>query len=177
MGTIGSWLKKVGDKVSAGDSIAEIQTDKATMAFEAQDECYIAKLLVEPGVEVAVGAPIFVSVEDESSVASFANFSAPVAAAAPAAPAPAAVAVPTPAPPAPKPVAVAAPPAAPAKAAPPAPTPAPAAKPAAVSTTPSAAVYSTRWGTGVANSALIGKLKKDQVDYLEKFGRSGQQPI
>ena len=73
-GTISAWNKKVGDSVTAGDAIAEVQTDKATMAFESQDDFVIAKLLVEAGAEVSVGAPIMVTVEDAKDVAAFANF-------------------------------------------------------------------------------------------------------
>ena len=47
IGTIGKWLKGEGDKISAGDSIADIETDKASIAFEAQDDSYIAKILVD----------------------------------------------------------------------------------------------------------------------------------
>ena len=66
------------------------------MAFEGQDEFFIAKLLVEPGTEVPVGSPILVSVEDESSVAAFEKFVAPAAiSAAPTPPAAAPVAVST----------------------------------------------------------------------------------
>ena len=51
-GTIGKWLIKEGEKVNAGDSMADIETDKASMAFEAQDEFYIAKIVVPEGTEV-----------------------------------------------------------------------------------------------------------------------------
>jgi pyruvate dehydrogenase E2 component (dihydrolipoamide acetyltransferase) len=61
VGTIGSWGKKIGEKVGPGDSIAEVQTDKASMAFESQEDFIIAKYLVEVGAEVPVGAPILVS--------------------------------------------------------------------------------------------------------------------
>ena len=64
VGTIAAWNKKIGEKVNPGDSIAEVQTDKASMAFEAQDEFIIAKFLVEPGAEVPVGAPILVRIVD-----------------------------------------------------------------------------------------------------------------
>jgi pyruvate dehydrogenase E2 component (dihydrolipoamide acetyltransferase) len=73
-GTIGKWLKVEGDKVTPGEAIAEIETDKATIAYEAQDEFYLAKFIAAPGSEVAVGAPIMVTVEDKTSVAAFANF-------------------------------------------------------------------------------------------------------
>ena len=58
-GTLAKWHVKVGDKVSAGDVIAEIETDKATMEVEAVDEGVVAELLVEAGAEgVKVNAPI-----------------------------------------------------------------------------------------------------------------------
>jgi pyruvate/2-oxoglutarate dehydrogenase complex dihydrolipoamide acyltransferase (E2) component len=47
-GTLAKWLKKEGDKVKAGDVIAEIETDKATMEVEAVDEGVIGKILVPP---------------------------------------------------------------------------------------------------------------------------------
>ncbi len=83
---------KVGDPVSPGTAIAEIETDKASMAFEAQDDMFIAKFLVEEGQEVTVGAPIFVSVEGAGDVTAFSSFEAPAAVAAPEAPKPAAAA-------------------------------------------------------------------------------------
>src|SRR5687767_4525283 len=58
-GTLAKWLVKEGDTVSAGDILAEIETDKATMEFEAVDEGTIAKILVPEGTDgVKVGAPI-----------------------------------------------------------------------------------------------------------------------
>ena len=55
-GTLAKWLKKEGDTVSAGDIIAEIETDKATMEFEAIDEGTVGKILVPEGTEnVKVG--------------------------------------------------------------------------------------------------------------------------
>ncbi|NCP13228.1 MAG: pyruvate dehydrogenase complex dihydrolipoamide acetyltransferase [Sphingomonadales bacterium] len=58
-GTLAKWLVKVGDTVSSGDIMAEIETDKATMEFEAVDEGVIAEILVEAGSEnVKVGAVI-----------------------------------------------------------------------------------------------------------------------
>jgi pyruvate dehydrogenase E1 component beta subunit len=60
-GTLAKWLVKEGDTVAAGDILAEIETDKATMEFEAVDEGKIAKILVPEGTEgVKVGAPIAV---------------------------------------------------------------------------------------------------------------------
>ena len=58
-GKLARWLKKVGEPVKAGDIIAEIETDKATMEVEAVDEGVISSLLVEEGTEgVAVNTPI-----------------------------------------------------------------------------------------------------------------------
>jgi pyruvate dehydrogenase E1 component beta subunit len=58
-GKLARWLKKVGEDVHAGDVIAEIETDKATMEVEAVDEGKLAKILVEEGTEgVAVNTPI-----------------------------------------------------------------------------------------------------------------------
>jgi pyruvate dehydrogenase E1 component beta subunit len=60
-GTLAKWLVKEGDEVKSGDILAEIETDKATMEFEAVDEGKIAKILVPEGTEgVKVGAPIAV---------------------------------------------------------------------------------------------------------------------
>ena len=58
-GTLAKWLVKEGDKVNSGDILAEIETDKATMEFEAVDEGTLAKILVPEGAEgVKVGQPI-----------------------------------------------------------------------------------------------------------------------
>jgi pyruvate dehydrogenase E1 component beta subunit len=95
-GTLAKWLKKEGDTISAGDIIAEIETDKATMEFEAVDEGIMGKILIAEGTEnVKVNTPIAVLVEDGEEVPADAGQSAPAAeAAAPvaAAPAPAAAA-------------------------------------------------------------------------------------
>ena len=64
-GTLAKWLIKVGDTVSSGDVIAEIETDKATMEVEAVDEGTLAKILVPEGTEgVKVNAVIAVLAED-----------------------------------------------------------------------------------------------------------------
>ncbi len=64
-GTLSKWLVKVGDQVSAGDIMAEIETDKATMEFEAVDEGVIAHIQVEEGTEgVAVGTVIATLAEE-----------------------------------------------------------------------------------------------------------------
>ncbi len=82
-GTLAKWLVKEGDTVSAGDIMAEIETDKATMEFEAVDEGIVGKILIPEGTEgVRVNTPIAVLVEDGESV-SDATPSAPAATAAP----------------------------------------------------------------------------------------------
>ena len=68
-GTLAKWLVKPGDKVEAGDIMAEIETDKATMEFEAVDEGTIAKILVEEGTdEVKVGSVIALLAEEGEDV-------------------------------------------------------------------------------------------------------------
>ncbi len=84
-GTLSRWLKAEGDKVAAGDIIAEIETDKATMEVEAVDEGVIGKILVKAGTEgVAVNTPIAILLEDGEDASALAN--APAAAAPKAAP-------------------------------------------------------------------------------------------
>src|SRR5476651_1298931 len=69
-GKVSKWLKKVGDKVKAGDVIAEIETDKATMEVEAVDEGTLATILVAEGTEnVKVNTPIAVLAADGEAVA------------------------------------------------------------------------------------------------------------
>ncbi len=70
-GTLTSWLVKVGDTVSAGDIMAEIETDKATMEFEAVDEGVIADISVSEGTEgVKVGTVIATLAEEGEDIAS-----------------------------------------------------------------------------------------------------------
>jgi pyruvate dehydrogenase E2 component (dihydrolipoamide acetyltransferase) len=89
-GTLAKWLVKEGDKVSSGDLLAEIETDKATMEFEAVDEGVIGKLLVAEGTEgVKVNSPIAVLLAEGESAEAAASAPAPkVEAKAEAAPAP-----------------------------------------------------------------------------------------
>src|SRR6201996_9169128 len=89
-GKLAKWLKKEGDTVKSGDIIAEIETDKATMEFEAVDEGKIGKILVEEGTEgVAVNTPIAVLLEEGESASDIKASAAPSPAPAPA-PAPSA---------------------------------------------------------------------------------------
>jgi pyruvate dehydrogenase E2 component (dihydrolipoamide acetyltransferase) len=98
-GTLAKWLVKEGDEVKSGDIIAEIETDKATMEFEAVDEGIVGKIVIAEGSEgVKVNTLIAILVEEGEEVPA-AGASAP--AAAPAAAAPVAAAEPAAAAPAP----------------------------------------------------------------------------
>ncbi|EPX81956.1 pyruvate dehydrogenase complex dihydrolipoamide acetyltransferase [Salipiger mucosus] len=67
-GTLAKWLVKEGDDVNSGDILAEIETDKATMEFEAVDEGKIGKILIDEGTEgVKVNTPIAVLLEEGES--------------------------------------------------------------------------------------------------------------
>jgi pyruvate dehydrogenase E1 component beta subunit len=68
-GTLAKWLVKEGDTVAAGDILAEIETDKATMEFEAVDEGVMGKILIAEGTEgVKVNSPIAILVEEGEDV-------------------------------------------------------------------------------------------------------------
>jgi pyruvate dehydrogenase E2 component (dihydrolipoamide acetyltransferase) len=103
-GTLAKWLVKEGDTVKSGDILAEIETDKATMEFEAIDEGVIGKILVPAGTEgVKVNVAIAVLLEDGESAAVIGTSAPPAASAAAPAAAPAAAApAAAPAPAAPK---------------------------------------------------------------------------
>ena len=159
-GTLAKWLVKEGDTVASGDILAEIETDKATMEFEAVDEGTIAKILVPEGTdEVKVGTVIaLIAAEGEDASAAG---SAP-------APAPAPAAAPAPAPtPAPAPAPAAAAPA-------PAPAPAPAAGGDRVKASPLARRLAEQQGidlAGLAGSGPGGRIVKADVD-----GAAGKAP-
>ncbi|SEK48083.1 pyruvate dehydrogenase E2 component (dihydrolipoamide acetyltransferase) [Roseovarius azorensis] len=73
-GTLAKWLVKEGDTVAAGDLLAEIETDKATMEFEAVDEGVVGKILVAEGTEgVKVNTPIAVMLEEGESAEDIAS--------------------------------------------------------------------------------------------------------
>ncbi|PYH80161.1 dihydrolipoamide acetyltransferase component of pyruvate dehydrogenase [Aspergillus uvarum CBS 121591] len=75
-GNIGVWQKKAGDALQPGDVLVEIETDKAQMDFEFQEEGVLAKVLSETGEkDVAVGTPIAVLVEEGTDVSAFESFS------------------------------------------------------------------------------------------------------
>ena len=89
-GTLAKWLVKEGDTVASGDILAEIETDKATMEFEAVDEGKVAKILVPEGTDgVKVGTPIALIAGEGEDASAAASAPAPKQAKAPA-PAPAA---------------------------------------------------------------------------------------
>lgn len=181
-GTIASWYLKEGDSFSAGDAMAKIETDKASIDFEAQDDGYIAKILVKEGSEdVTVGSPIMVTVEDADAVAAFQTFVLPAAAAPattpvvvaapPEEPVKAAPAVVTPPPPPPSvPAAVVTPPPAPI-AAPPAPAP-----PSPTSSAP--ITLGPAWGSSARVTSPIAKtLSNQQKAYIALYGSTGQLPL
>src|SRR5215210_7199902 len=77
-GNLAKWVKSEGDKVKAGDVIAEIETDKATMEVEAVDEGTLGKILVPEGTaDVAVNTPIAVILSDGESASDIKATSAP----------------------------------------------------------------------------------------------------
>ena len=101
-GTLARWLKKEGDPIKSGDVIAEIETDKATMEFEAVDEGTLGKIIVPGGTAgVKVNQPIAVLLEEGEDSSALAAVKAAPAAAQAAAPAPTASSAPAPAPAAP----------------------------------------------------------------------------
>jgi len=105
-GTLAKWLVKVGDKVSSGDIMAEIETDKATMEFEAVDEGTVVSISVAEGTEgVKVGTVIATIAGDDDDDAAPAPVAAPLAAAPAPAPAPVSATAPVAAAPAPVPAA------------------------------------------------------------------------
>ena len=68
MGNIVKWHKKIGDTISSGEVIAEIETDKALMEFEVADDGILAKILIEEGsVDVKVNEPIAILIQDGES--------------------------------------------------------------------------------------------------------------
>ncbi|MGC8951214.1 dihydrolipoamide acetyltransferase family protein [Chloroflexus sp.] len=68
-GTVGRWLKKVGDQIAVGDIIAEIETDKATMELEAFEAGVLQQILVPEGQTVPIGQPIAIIGDGSVSVA------------------------------------------------------------------------------------------------------------
>ncbi|KAI3455590.1 hypothetical protein Pfo_012253 [Paulownia fortunei] len=95
-GNIARWLKKEGDKVSPGEVLCEVETDKATVEMECMEEGYLAKILRGDGSSgIKVGEIIGITVEEEEDVAKFKDYTPSTSDAAPA-PAPKAPSAPTP---------------------------------------------------------------------------------
>lgn len=195
-GILAEWYIQEGSSFAAGEAIAKIETDKASIDFEAQDDGYVAKILMEAGSgnDIPVNTPIMITVEEESDVAAFHDYVLESTAAAPAA---VAAPVSTPSPPpavapavAPVPASTSTPPAAPAPVATPLPsTPVTAAPPSPVVAAvppPSmealmaavAPVMSTGWGEfAKLNSPILKTLSKQQNEYISKYGTTGQLPL
>ena len=78
-GSLAEWYVGAGDAFTAGDALAKIETDKASIDFEAQDDGYVAKLLqtAGDGNDIKVGVPIMVTVEEEEDVAAFRDYVLP----------------------------------------------------------------------------------------------------
>lgn len=185
-GSLAEWYVAEGDAISAGDAVAKIETDKATMDFEAQDDVYVAKILRTPsdGNDLPVGTPIMITVEEQGDVAAFEDYvhdteekaAAPSPAAAPEPSAekeqPAAAA-PSPSPPPPE-----SPPQQPAKeeqksAAAPAPEPAPAAPSAGDGRSVTIA-----WARPTSSASPLNKsMTKQQDEYMKLYGSTGQRSV
>ncbi|OQR82916.1 dihydrolipoyllysine-residue acetyltransferase component of pyruvate dehydrogenase complex [Achlya hypogyna] len=196
-GNLAKWNMKEGDAIAAGDIICQIETDKAIVDYEAQDDMFLARILVPEGTEgITVGQPIMITVDDAANVGAFADFVVDAAA------------VPTPAPKSPEeippkkeevkvdpatnaPVAPAdflvtsqvpqktvpgptipAPVAAPVAA-----TPAPKAAPAAPATTSATLASFEKWGRGIQKSPISNSLLLRQKAYLALYGTTGTFPV
>ncbi|KAJ2749662.1 pyruvate dehydrogenase complex dihydrolipoamide acetyltransferase component (E2), partial [Coemansia sp. BCRC 34490] len=81
-GNVGQWQKSVGDRIEPGDVLVEIETDKAQMDFEFQDEGYLAQILAPVGTkDLPIDSPVAIVVENKEDVAAFADYSVDQAAA------------------------------------------------------------------------------------------------
>ncbi|HXP03479.1 MAG TPA: biotin/lipoyl-containing protein, partial [Stellaceae bacterium] len=77
-GSVARWLKKEGDEVHTGDIIAEIETDKATMEYEAVDEGRLGKIIVPEGAQgIKVNQPIAVLLEEGEDASAIGDIAAP----------------------------------------------------------------------------------------------------
>ena len=155
VGTLAKWLKKEGDVVKAGDMLAEVETDKATMELECFFDGTILKIYAPGGSQVALGAPLCaIGKAGEAAPAPAPKAPAAAPAPAPAAAAPASVPAPAPAP-APAPVAA------------PVPTPAPAPAPAGrIKATPLARKVAAAKGVDLARvqgSGPGGRIRRADV--------------
>ncbi|MFI6866112.1 2-oxo acid dehydrogenase subunit E2 [Nocardia sp. NPDC050406] len=69
-GVVSAWLKQVGDKITRGEILAEIETDKALMELEAYEDGVLERILVEPGARVPIGEPIAIVGDGSGAAAS-----------------------------------------------------------------------------------------------------------
>jgi pyruvate dehydrogenase E2 component (dihydrolipoamide acetyltransferase) len=169
-GNLAKWLKKEGDKVKAGDVIAEIETDKATMEYESIDDGVLAKIVVPEGTQdVAVNQLIAVLAEEgedvKAAAAAAGKGAAPAAKPAEASAKPAAGAAPSPQPSPPR-----------TEAAPPTPPPRPpaaAAQPAAPQAAGEAARANGHGANRIFSSPLARRLAKDAGIDLSRLQGSG----
>ena len=81
-GKIVSWSKKVGDKVSAGDVLLVVESDKADMDVESFEDGYLAAILTPEGGSAAVGSPVAIIVDKEEEINNVSKTPAPAAPAA-----------------------------------------------------------------------------------------------
>lgn len=186
-GSLAEWYVAEGDSFSAGDALAKIETDKASIDFESQDDGFVAKILQEAGTgkDIEVGAPIMVTVEEEEHISAFKDYVPPVSDI---------VSIPKQENEPDSAVAASSPPPSP-----PPPTPAPAVvseshvSPAVSPsitlppTTPTAAApvislvsssVTPAWGMAVATKSPLSKtLSVQQLSYIEKYGSTGQRPL
>ncbi|KAI8874099.1 pyruvate dehydrogenase [Ramicandelaber brevisporus] len=164
MGNIGAWKKQAGDMVSPGDVLVEIETDKAQMDFECQEEGYLAKILVDSGVkDININTPIAIFVENKEDVAAFADYTVESAGGSSE---PAAAAAPSPAKSEPAAQASAPSPSAPAASAPAAPAAEEAAGPGRVFASPAAKVIALQKGIDlslVKGTGPKGRITKEDV--------------
>lgn len=87
-GNIGVWYKQIGDKISVGDVLCSIETDKATVDFEMQEEGYLAKTFFDAGSkDIPLGEILAILAESPDDIGAFKNFTPGAAPAAPSQPA------------------------------------------------------------------------------------------
>ena len=73
-GKIAKWNIKEGDEYQEGDSLCEIETDKATVSFDASEKGVLAKIIVESGNSLKIGETLAVSVKKKADADKFKNF-------------------------------------------------------------------------------------------------------
>ncbi|KAI0501378.1 hypothetical protein KFK09_016323 [Dendrobium nobile] len=84
-GNIARWLKKEGDKISPGEVLCEVETDKATVEMECMEEGYLAKIIKGDGAQnIKVGEVIAITVEEEQDIGEFKNYESSASSAPPA---------------------------------------------------------------------------------------------